>query len=84
MKNEADIKSVYLMSSEFGLRSERGPNFQAPSTFLVEITNWGGSWLQQLKMVSIYQIQINWGSGGNSWVGKGDGGWVKNLKFGTQ
>ena len=54
MKNEADIKSVYLMSSEFGLRFRklmqkilmqgdqisRGRGREGGLAFLVEITNW--------------------------------------------
>ena len=46
MKNEVHIKSVYLMSSEFGLKSGKSMlkiyAQQRGSAFLVEITNWVG------------------------------------------
>ena len=46
MKNEVDIKSVYLMSSECGLKSRKSMlktyAEQRGSAFLVEITNWVG------------------------------------------
>ena len=46
MKNKVDIKSVYLMTSEFGLKSGKSIlkiyAQQRGSAFVVEITNWVG------------------------------------------
>ena len=58
MKKLVEIKSVYLMSSEFKLRSGKS----------MLKTLIGG--LQQFEMVNISKISVNWECRGNSWGGR--------------
>ena len=75
MKNEVHIKSVYLMSSEFGLKSGKSMlkiyAQQRGSAFLVEITNWVGGaggcnsskWLVFFKFQLIGRVVVIVGRG---------------------